>query len=73
MKPTLRTLATVWKAVVGFLAPAIVVLGSAVLDTSDGGSQITTAEWVTAAVAAVTTSVGVYTVRNRPKPPANGV
>ena len=53
------------KAVVGFVAPGLIVIGSAVTNASDGGSQITTAEWVTALVACVATSAGVYAVKNK--------
>lgn len=48
-----------WKAILAFVAPGAVVIGSAVLDSSAGGSSITTAEWVTAAVACVVTSTSV--------------
>ena len=54
-----------WKAFVGFVAPGAVVLGSAVTDGSQGGSSITTAEWVTALVACLVTSAAVYTAPNR--------
>ena len=53
------------KAVVGFVAPGCVVLGSALADASDGGSKITVAEWVTALIACVVTSAGVYAVKNK--------
>lgn len=61
-----------WKAVVGLVAPAAVVIGSAVTPASDGGTHITTAEWVTAIVAAVVTSFGVAVKGNAdpPVPPA---
>lgn len=52
------------KAVVGFIAPGAVILGSAVTAASDGGTRITGAELVTAAVACVVTAAGVYRVRN---------
>lgn len=54
------------KAVIGFIAPGAVLIGAAVTDASAGGTSITTAEWVTAAVACVVTSAGVYGVRNKP-------
>jgi len=54
-----------WKAVVGFLIPAAVVITSAVQATSDGGTAVTKAEWITAACAAVITSGGVGLARNR--------
>jgi len=55
-----------WKAVVGFVAPGAVLIGSAVTEASDGGSRITTSEWVTAAVACIVTAAGVAAVRNTP-------
>lgn len=68
----LRTLTTAWKAVVGFVAPGAVILASAVLSGSDGGSRITTAELVTALVACVVTSAGVYRVSNAPQDDPEG-
>lgn len=53
-----------WKAILAFVAPGAVVLGSAVLDSSAGGSHITGAEWVTAAVACVVTSTSVGVKKN---------
>ena len=58
-----------WKAVVGFAAPAAVVIASAATSGSDGGSSITKAEWVTAVCAAVITAAGVGFAKNRPAPP----
>ena len=55
------------KAVVGFIAPGCVVIGSAITVASDGGSAITVAEWVTAGIACVVTAAGVYVVRNKPE------
>lgn len=52
------------KAVVGFVAPAVVSLGVAVTAGSDGGSSITTSEWFTAVIAALVTSGFVYGVPN---------
>lgn len=54
------------KAVVAFIAPGAVIIGSAVFEASDGGSVITQAEWITAAVACVVSAAGVAAVRNRP-------
>ena len=59
-------LAPYYKAVVGFVAPAAVVLTSSVTDASAGGSSITTAEWITAACACVITSAAVAGVPNKP-------
>jgi len=55
------------KAVVGFIAPGAVVLGASVTDASAGGAHITGAEWITAAVACIVTSAGVYRVENKPR------
>lgn len=57
-------IAPYWKAVLGFILPGAVIIGSSVTSTSDGGSHITTAEWVTALVAAIVTSGGVYAKGN---------
>lgn len=57
-----------WKAVVGFMAPGLIMLVSAVMDGSAGGVEITQAEWITAIATAFITSAGVYTVKNRPMP-----
>ena len=65
-KPTLlQRVAPYWKAVVGFVAPGAVLIGSAVLEGSDGGTAITVAEWVTAGVAMIVTSAAVYEVPNK--------
>lgn len=53
------------KALVAFVAPGAVVIGSAVTDASAGGTAITGGEWVTAAVACIVTAAGVYAVPNR--------
>jgi hypothetical protein len=55
-----------WKAVVAFVVPGAVLIGSAVTAGSDGGSHITTAEWVTAIIACIVTSGGVAAVANKP-------
>lgn len=61
----MHRIAPYWKALVGFVAPGAVTLGSAVLESSDGGSRVTATEWVTAAVACVVTSAAVWQVPNR--------
>jgi hypothetical protein len=52
------------KAIAGLLVPGLTVLGTAVLDGSDGGSAITAAEWIAVAVASLGTGGLVYAVRN---------
>lgn len=60
----LEKVAPYWKAVVGFVAPAAVVLTAAVTESSAGGTAITAGEWVTAGCAAVITAGGVYAKSN---------
>jgi len=48
-----------WKAILGFLVPGAVIIGSSVTSGSDGGTTITTAEWVTAIVAMIVTGGAV--------------
>lgn len=57
---TVNRIAPYWKAVVGFVAPAAVVITASVTEASVGGTAITTGEWITAVCAAVITSAGVY-------------
>ena len=54
-----------WKAVAGFVVPAIVVLGTAITAGSDGGTTLPTSEWVAAIIAAFGTSGVVYTGPNK--------
>lgn len=68
----MEKVAPYWKAVLAFIAPAAAIIISAVLATSDGGTTITQAEWITALATAIITSAGVYTVPNKaPAPPAD--
>jgi len=53
------------KAVVAFIAPAVVILLGATLAASDGGETITRAEWLTALVACLGTGGTVYAVPNK--------
>lgn len=57
-------LPTYAKAIVGFIAPGAVVLTSAVLEGSVGGTAVTAGEWITAACATVITAAGVYAIPN---------
>lgn len=56
-----------WKAILGFIMPGAVIIGSSVLESSDGGSTVTTAEWVTAIVAMIVTGGAVGVKSNAPK------
>jgi hypothetical protein len=53
------------KTVFGFFTPGAVILGSAVTATSDGGANVTQAEWITALVACVVTGSLVFGVPNK--------
>lgn len=57
-----------WKAIAGFVAPGAVALGAALTAGSDGGTSITTTEWISAGIACVVTSAAVYRVQNKPNP-----
>lgn len=48
-----------WKAILGFIVPGAVIIGSSVLEGSDGGTTITTSEWITALVACIVTAGAV--------------
>lgn len=61
----MRKIEPYWKAVIGFVAPGAVVIGSAATAASDGGTAITGAEWVTAVVACIITGAAVYGVPNK--------
>ena len=54
-----------FKALVGFVAPGAVVIGSAVVESSPAGQTITGGEWVTAVVACIVTGAAVYRTPNR--------
>ncbi len=53
------------KTVFGFLTPGAVILGSAVTEASDGGANVTQAEWITALVACIITGSLVFAVPNK--------
>ena len=56
------------KAVVGFVTPGLVILGTAITDASPGGSTVTQIEWVAIAIACITTGGVVFGVPNKPNP-----
>ena len=60
-----------WKAILGFLVPGAIIIGSSVLSDSDGGTSITGSEWVTAAVAMIVTGAAVGFKANADAPPAH--
>lgn len=64
-------IAPYWKAVVGFIAPGVVAIASAVTEASAGGTAITQAEWITAACATIITAAAVYATPNKPQEPVS--
>lgn len=65
----MNQLSRYWKGILAFISPGAVIIGSSVLSASDGGTSITTAEWVTAAVACLVTGSLVTAKRNgNPQP-----
>lgn len=58
-------IAPYFKAVVAFIAPAAILITSAVTEASAGGEVITSGEWITAACATIITAAGVYAVPNK--------
>lgn len=61
-----KKVGTYAKAIVGFVAPGIVTLGSALTAGSDGGTNITGSEWLTALIACLVTGGFVYAIPNKP-------
>lgn len=53
-----------WKGILGFIVPGAVIVGASVLEQSDGGSTITSAEWITAVVAMIVTGGAVTAKSN---------
>lgn len=52
------------KAVAGLVVPGLAVLGVAVTEGSDGGTAVTTSEWIQVAIASLATGSLVYAVKN---------
>jgi hypothetical protein len=59
-------ISTYAKAIAGVAVPGLVTLGSAITAGSDGGTNITGSEWLTALIACVVTGGTVWAVPNRP-------
>jgi hypothetical protein len=67
-KPTvLETIAEYRKGIAGFLVPGLLILGTSLLESSDGGGAVTPAEWVSIVVATLGTGLTVTAVRNGAK------
>jgi hypothetical protein len=66
--PTLaEKIAEYRKAVAGFLAPALIFLAGSVTPASDGGTAVTTYEWIVIAIAALGVSTAVGVIPNKPR------
>lgn len=52
------------KAIAAFLVPGLLVLGTSLIATSDGGTAITAAEWVSIVIAMLGTGTVVTVVPN---------
>lgn len=61
-----KKIGTYAKAIVGFIAPGVVAIGGALTSSSDGGSHVTTYEWVAALIACLVTGGFVYGIPNSP-------
>lgn len=57
-----------WKAILGFVTPGLVILGTSITAGSDGGTRVTSTEWVTIAIACVATGGLVAAKANTPTP-----
>ena len=64
----LAKIAPYWKAVMAFITPGAVIIGSAVTQASDGGTTVTAAEIVTAVTACIVTSAAVWAAPRDPTP-----
>lgn len=58
-------IAPYYKAVAGFLVPLLTQLLAAVQNGSDGGSKITTAEWLTAILTSLAAGGVVFMIPNK--------
>lgn len=61
----MKKIAPYWKALIAFVTPGLLLIGSAVLESSAGGESITTGEAITALVTMVVTSGGVLAKGNK--------
>lgn len=62
----MKSLNRYWKAIVGFVAPGAVLIGTATMVETPGGESITQGELVRALVAMVVTVGAVYVVPGDP-------
>jgi hypothetical protein len=61
----MNKIAPYYKAVVGFAVPFLSQIIAALLGTSDGGSSVTTSEWLTAVVTSLVAGGVVFAVPNK--------
>lgn len=62
----MNALAPYMKAVLAFITPAAVTIVASITEASDGGTRITSSEWITALCNCIITATAVYAVPNRP-------
>jgi hypothetical protein len=58
-----------WKAIAGFVAPGVVLLGASLSEQSEGGTTVTTSEWVAVLVTMFATAGAVYLAPKNATPP----
>jgi hypothetical protein len=61
----LDKIAPYYKAAAAVAVPFLTSVGAAMVESSDGGSSITTTEWVSAAVVGLVAGGAVFAVPNR--------
>ena len=64
----MNTAAQYWKAVLAFIVPGVVILGTSITVGSDGGAGITSSEWLMAAFSCILTAGAVAAKGNAPPP-----
>lgn len=61
----MNSIAPYYKAVAGFLVPFLTQLAAALTGTSDGGTNITSQEWLTAIITSLVAGGVVFAVPNK--------
>ena len=61
----MNALAPYYKAVAGLLVPFLTSIGAALVESSDGGSNITATEWVAAIVVGLVAGGAVFAIPNQ--------
>lgn len=61
----MEKIAPYYKAVTGLLVPFLTSIGAALVSSSEGGSSITTNEWIAAVVVGLVAGGAVFAVPNK--------